>query len=219
MLRRNRKQNRGRKPRRSQRSNQAGARGSRLDPPELVTTFSTGHRFRFISATANFSLPVTRAMLLNLYTMATTTTNQFRMITGIKLNRIRLWGTPPALGASTQSAVGVEWKGQQGPSTEHTDVSMGVRPAYVSTRPPIDASNRWWSISGSNESEVIVNITTAVGTIIDIDTSVRFADDEAAVAAENGTGAASTVGQVYWNYLDGFASKKFAPVGGVTTLP
>jgi len=157
-------------------------------------------------------------MLLNLYTMATTTTQQDRIITAIKLKRIRMWTEPGALGGTAATNV-VEWKGLNAPSTIHSDTSMGVRPAFIDSRPPVDASNRWWSISGMNETEVLVNLAGANPTIIDIDCSVRFADDEAAVGGENGTGAASTIGKVYWNYLDGFTSKLLAPVGGVTILP
>jgi len=188
-----------------------------MSPPEFVPTFSTGHRFRF-SGSGTATKSITRAMLLNLFTMATTTTDQYRLITGVKLNRIRMWAEPAALGA-VQPMIAVEWIGLNSPSTIHSDTSMGVRPAVLTSRPPVDSSNRWWSISGSNESEVLVKITPAVGAIIDVDCSVRFADDEAPVVAQGGTAAAATVGQVYWNYLDGFASKTLIPVGGVSVLP
>lgn len=189
-----------------------------IRPPEIVTTLSLGHVFRFNSSNAFTSVPITRAMLLNLVSMATTTTNQFRTMTAIKLKRIRMWGQPAALGSANTRVV-CEWVGNQGPSTIHTDTASGVRPSYVDTRPPADSSDRWWSISGSNETEVLCKLTGQVGTIIDVHASIRMADNEAGVAAENGTAAGASVGHVYFNYLDGFASKILTPEGGVTALP
>lgn len=158
-------------------------------------------------------------MLLNLYSMATTTTNQNRIITAIKLKRVRVWGQPAAVGAAPAS-VQIEWVSNQAPSTLHSDMAIGVRPAFIETKPPADSSAKWWSISGSNETEVLFKLSSVGGGIqVDIQTAVQFADDEGAVSAENGTAASATVGKVYWNYLDGFASKQLSPVGGVTVLP
>jgi len=199
-----------------------GGRGNRAGPPEFESTFSTGHKFRFTyDATGGnlfTSLPITRAMLLNLYTMATTTTNQFRLITAIKLNRVQMWCQPPALDGVTHT-VSCEWRGANAPSTIHSDSTIGVRPAYVSTRPPEHSSSGWWSISGNLETEVLCALSGAGGTIVDIDCSVKFADSEAAVAGEAGTGAGAVVGTVYWNYLDGFTSNVLIPIGGVRALP
>jgi len=180
---------------------------------------SIGHKFRFTTLNqAVVALPITRAMLLNLYSMATTTTNQFRVLTAVKLKKLEVWVDPPALGSASTS-VHVEWVGNQAPSTIHSDASMGVRPAHVLSKPPADSSDRWWSISGVNETETLFKITASAGSIIDVSMSLRYADDEAPVAAENGTGAGATVGHVYFNYLDGFASKLLVPTGGVTVLP
>lgn len=196
-----------------------GLRGTTISPPEFVPTLSLGHKFRFSTGVAFTGLPVTRAMLLNLYTMATTTSNQNRLVTAVKLKRVQVWGSPPIMGSGAPTTVVVEWLGNQAPSTIHSDTGMGVRPSYVSSRPPVDSSDRWWSISGTNESEVLFKISGPIGTVIDIQAAVRLADDEAAVAAENGTAVMSTVGKVYFNYLDGFASKLLTPAGGVSILP
>lgn len=201
------------------RKNGAPKMRNRRCPPEFVPTFTMGHKFRFVVPSGAVSKkPITRAMLLNLYTMATTDTLQSRLITAIKLKRIEIWGTVPALGA-TPGNVQLEWVGTNAPSTLHSDTSNGIMPAYISTRPPIDSSDRWWSISGSGETDQLCLISCPQFSTIDVTCSIRFADDEAAVAAEPGTGAAATAGTVYWNYLDGFASKQFAPAGGVTILP
>lgn len=189
-----------------------------MSPPEFTSTFSMGRTFRFTTVAALVRQPITRAMLLNLYTMATTTTNQNRLITAIKLKRVRVWGSVSVLG-SAPGDVQVEWLSSNAPSVIHSDTGNGIRPPRVSTKPPPDTSERWWSISGSNETENLFTISCPMYTTIDIACSVRLADNEAAVAAESGTAAGATVGRVYWNYLDGFASKQCAPRGGVTILP
>jgi len=201
---------------------QLGGGGRRMrsagGPPEFISTPSVGKTFRFTNATAVVSLPITRNMLLNLMTVATTTTNQARIFDAVKLKRVRCWGEPPALG-SAPTSLQVEWLGNQAPSTIHSDTAIGVRPAFVDTRPPLDSSDRWWSISGTNGSEVLFNYTGPAGSIVDVMLSFRLNDDEAAIFGEAGTAAGATIGVMYYNYLDGFASKKLAPVGGVNILP
>jgi hypothetical protein len=95
-----------------------------------------------------------------------------------------------------------------------------VQPAYLDTRPPKESSAQWWCLSGTNETEVLFKLTGPVGTVVDVHCDVRYIDSQNATAAENGTGAASSVGKVYWNYLDGFAGTKgYTPTGGVAVLP
>ncbi len=212
--------------RRSQRSPGARGGGRKLalgeesHPPEFMATLCAGHVFRFTTASGTFGpVPVTRRNLLQLYSMAVTTSNQYRLFSAIKLNKVRVWGQPAALG-SLNSPITVEWLGTDAPSVIHSDTSSGVRPSFVETKPPRNSSAQWWSTSGgSNETDVLFNIAGPTGTIVDVHCSVRFADDEAPVVSEAGTGAAATIGHVYFNYLDGFASKKLIPDGGVTVLP
>ncbi len=202
--------------RKAPRKARKGQGRARVAPPQFVSTLALGHRFRFTGSGTSKS--VTRGMLLNLVSMATTTTNQYRLLQAVRVKRVQVWGQAPSLGSAGAPVV-VEWVGYQAPSTIHSDTPMGVMPAYVSARPPKDASNRWWSISGTNESEVLFKLTCGAGSVIDVSLTCRLIDDEVATAAENGTAAASTVGTIYWNYLDGYASKAFAPTGGVTILP
>ncbi len=186
-------------------------------PPQFMSTVQSSHKFRFTAAAAS-SVIITRAQLLNLISMATTTTNQYRVIAAIKLNRVEAWVNPPVLGAAS-SQVALEWMGTYAPTNTVADSSMGVSPAHIRTKPPKESSASWWSLSGTNESTELFAFTFSIGAIIDIDVSINFVESEGATAAENGTAAASTVGRVYYNYLDGFATKRLAPVGGVTVLP
>jgi len=195
---------------------------NRAGPPEFVSTMSFGHKFRFtydaVGSNVFTSLPITRAMLLNLVTVATTTSAQYRLIAAIKLNRIQMWCQPPALDGIPHS-ISCEWRGANAPSTLHSDSTMGIRPAYLSTRPPPNSSAGWWTSTSSTESEVLCALSGSGGSIVDVDCSVRLIDNEAADAGEDGTGAGAVAGTVYWNYLDGFASNFLIPLGGVRVLP
>ncbi len=194
------------------------AKSNRSGPAEFVPTLSLGHRFRFSSPTASLGLPILRQYLLNLVTMATTTSVQHRIIDAIKLNRVQVWSQPPVLGGVSTPIV-VEWVGNHSPSTIHSDTAIGVRPGFVDSVPPADSSNRWWSISGTDEGETLFKVSCPAGSVIDVTCTLRLIDDEAAVLGEAGTGGASTVGTIYFNYLDSFSSKALLPTGGVRVLP
>jgi len=180
-------------------------------PPPFTATISANKTFRFSSGTNAGTFPITRGMLLNLVSMCSVAvgSSQARLLNAVRLKSVEMWGNPPLLGG-VPVVTSVEWVGQNSPSTLISDTSMGVNAAHVLARPPPDSSNRWWSITGSNESEVLFEIEVPAGTIIDVKAAIRFIDDEAGVSAE--AGAAATLGTVYYNYLDGFASKKLAPI-------
>jgi len=151
--------------------------------------------------------------------MATTTTNQFRLFGAVRLKNVNIWAV--ALSSATQqTTAAIEWIGVNAPSTVHSDTTMGnARPLHVFSRPPPNASNRWWSIYNQNEAEVLFEVTAPQGAIIDIVVNFKLQDDEGAMAAPAGTGAGSTVGVIYAGYLDGFASKQLSPISGNPTLP
>jgi hypothetical protein len=187
----------------------------RLAPPEFIPSPAFGHVFRFTNGSNTGVFNITRGNMLNLIQVAVTAITTMRPIEAIKLNGLRLWSNPPALGAAP-TTVSVEWDGVQGPSTLHSDTSMGVRPACVLTRPPRDASERWWSMSGNNEADQLFQLVLPADTVIDVLTSIRLVDNEASTPGEVPAGA--TPGTLYYDYLDGIASAKLAPVS-VAVLP
>lgn len=204
----------------SKNQGRGGSRLSSVKPPEIVSTVCAGHTFRFLGSTAGTAIPVSRANLLNLMSMATTTTNQFRVLSAIKIKRVTLWNEPVALGGAPVAA-SIEWSGSDDePSTIHSDTALGVRPAFVSTVPPKQSLAAFWSTSGaSNEADILFFIRTASTAVVDIQCSLRYVDDEIATASENGTAAGSAVGTIYFHPLDGFASGLLPASGGVRVLP
>jgi hypothetical protein len=207
MERRNRKSKRSRKPR-----NRGG--GSQLQPPAFKPTLSLSHKFRFTCA-AGGTVQVNRANLLNLVCVATTATTTVRVIEAIRLRRVEIWTNPVALG-SPPTTCQLEWQGSNAPSTVISDTSMGVRPAHIRTSPPPNSSNRWWSMSGTDEGDVLFDMVLPANSIIDVTTQVRMVEQETPTAGDVPAGA--TVGRLYGDYLDGIISGLCAPVG-FTILP
>lgn len=183
-------------------------------PPAFVPTLRLSHKFRFQNA-AGSTVSITRKNLLNLIQVATSATTTIRVIEGIRLRSLELWVNPVALG-STPSTAQIEWAGENSPSTVVSDTSMGVLPVHIRTTPPPSSSNRWWSMSGSQETDVLFTIAVPANSVLDVIVEIRTVEQEAPVAGDIPVGA--VLGTTYGNYLDGIAGAAWAPVGW-TVLP
>jgi hypothetical protein len=212
MQRRQSRKNRSRNPRNRQKRGRAVLR---MSPPEFTPSPTFGHKFRFANGSNNGTFIITRANMLNLMQVAVTAVTTMRPIEAIKLNLVEVWSNPTALG-SPPNVCSVEWVGNQGPSVIHSDSSMGVRAAHVRTRPPKDASERWWSMSNFTETDQLFTLVLPADSVVDVSTSIRLVDNESTIAGDIPAGA--TPGTFYYDYLDGIASGKLAPVS-VAVLP
>jgi len=210
-------------PRQNLRKQQGSARRSAAtnlqSPPEFISTLLVTQKLRFEALTGPaVKVPITRAQIQNLVTMATTTTVQNRLFAAAKLTRVQVWSPTASTGIPSTSSV--EWLGLNSPSVTHSDTSMGMmRNAHIDTRPPNKASERLWSTNGQDENEVLFSISCPQYAIVDVTIVFRMIDSEGAIAGESGTGAGSVAGRIYLNYLDGFASKILAPISNGLTLP
>jgi hypothetical protein len=110
----------------------------------------------------------------------------------------------------------LEWLGENGPSTVISDTSMGVRPGRLSTRPPTSSSNRWWCMSGSQETDQVFSLAVPAQTVLDLTLECRFVEQEPPTAGPIAAGA--TLGQIYGTPLDGSSGGIWVPVG-YTVLP
>jgi len=212
MLRNQRNSQRPRGSRRGGRTRALGGGGGRsaLQPPPFVPTMALSHKFRFTSGGQSGTFSITRGKLLNLVVLATSTTATVRLFEAVRLKNVEVWANPSALGSAPVIAA-IEWLGENSPSTVISDTSMGVRPAHVSSAPPPSASNRWWCISGTSESDVMFSLTVPTESVIDVTLELRLVEQEAPTQGEAPT--AATAGQVYGDYLDGMATSSLAPVG------
>lgn len=187
-----------------------------MQPPPYIPTLSLSHKFRFLSGTNSGNFSITRGNLLNLLVTATTAITTVRQATAVRLKSVEVWTNPTALG-SAPPGVRIEWLGENSPSTIMSDVPMGVRPGHIRAIPPPSSSNRWWSISGMSEADVLFVLGLPANAVIDVTLDMRLVVNESPVAGDVPAGAA--VGQVYCDYLDGLASGKLNPDGGYLALP
>jgi len=192
-----------------------GGRRSSLQPPAFIPTLSLSHKFRYENGGNSGTFNITRGNLLNQILIATSTMTTVRIIEAIRLKSVEVWGSPPALG-SAPTDIQVEWLGENSPSTVISDTSMGIRPSHVATSPPPSSSNKWWSISGTSEADVLFSITLPAESVIDVNCELRLVEKETPIAGD--AAVAATLGQVYGDYLDGIASGKLVP-SGFTVLP
>jgi hypothetical protein len=207
-----------RRPARRGTRSRAGAAG--MQPPSFTPTIKSAHRFRFNALGGALDVPVTRKNILNLVLVATSDSSTVRLFEGVRLKSVEMW-TNPIIGVGSDAAsplqtCSIEWLGENSPSTIISDTSMGVRPAHVFSKPPPSASNRWWSMSGPLETDILFSLSAPPSTIIDVVVDLRFVEQEAPTVGDYPTGA--TLGQVYGDYLDGIITGNFAPVG-YTVLP
>jgi len=183
-------------------------------PPPFHPTVCSVHRFRFVANSAA-TVTITRKNLLNLLLVATSATSTVRVIEGIRLRRVNIWSNPViGVGAAVPSPLQtaqLEWIGENSPSTVISDTTMGVRPLHLSTSPPPSASNRWWSMSGFQETDDLFSLILPAASIVDVSVDIRFVEQEAPTAGDTPAGA--TLGQMYGGYLDGIATALLTPIG------
>jgi len=174
-------------------------------PLQFDSTKHTRGRARY-GFTSGQTVQLTRAMLLNHLVMNTASgTANYRLFTGFRLKSIHLWTA-----AANNNIISVEWTSTYGPSQIASDTSCGTSiPAAVHTSPPKDSLAAFWSLTGSNEADVVAIIIGPTGTFCDITYEAILQNGETPVLAT--TTANGTVGTVYMTYLGGVTSTGAVP--------
>jgi hypothetical protein len=195
-----------------------GQRADSRKPPQLNThpTITAKYRFTVTSAmvaTYCGSYSIQEAIGV----MAVTSTSAFPIAPVFRLNRLQIWGTTPAAGSS--SVIGVVF-GSASQSFEDgsqwQDVSSNPSaPPYLDVRPPKKSLVGNWMQPSDGFNVGLFGITAGVGSIIDM--TVSFKLNDAAVIATGSPGgitvAGATVGQMYYEGIDGRVSGKTLPMG------
>jgi hypothetical protein len=197
-----------RNQRRGRRGGRNGENQAVAHPPQFVATKMITSRSRFRAAAANGALSVTRAILLNTLVMnsASGTTN-YRLFSGIRLRSIEMWFSS----ASSTTPISVEWTSTYGPSRIVSDSPVGTaQPAHVKSTPPPQSLASFWSLTGQNESEVVMILSYDTPAFIDITYDAILQNGEAAVSVT--TTANGAVGRVYHTYLSGVTTTDLVPV-------
>jgi len=190
--------------------------------PMFRSTIRFRHMFRFQSTNTSSSntLSITRADLLNLVTVGNFSANKlYRIFSGAKLNKIEMRnpGASSVAGSDTELTTGsVEWTSTYGPSSEISDSGTPLHPLFITTSPPRQSLASFWSLTGFNESDVLMIIVVPSLAIVDLWVEFVMQDGQTPVLL---TPTADPVdGQVYAVYLDGVVSGVLKPVSYTSIL-
>lgn len=207
-----RRSNRGTSSRR--RNNRPRARNQMTrnssHPPQFRANTQFAHRIRYTGA-ASFSSTVSRGQLLSTFLLNLANGTSFgRLVSAIRVKRIEMWGAA-VTSASSAASVAVTWLSNYGPNSEVSDSSTSTAsPAHLITGPPAQSLASFWSIAGSNESEIVFRVAGPIGTIIDVWYDFTLVDGVGTTVTTTNAGSTNNL---YVTDLDGPAgSAQIVPV-------
>lgn len=211
-----RKTRNGRRQSRKPRPEGSAQRGpGRREPGEITLSFSMHKTVRYTVVAATNTWPITREELLNLFYMGTGTNSARRIIGSIRLRKIVIYGEgafPTTGSTAIVTSPEIKWLGT-GPQSKKAMTSFGGQPQYVSSRPPPRSFAGFWSETGTNEAEVLLEITAGTGNIIDVTVDFIIQNDDPQIASALVTSATATAGIIYYNNLGGAVSTIQPQVG------
>ncbi len=150
--------------------------------PEFVRVF------RFSASEAVSDIPITRQCLLRLiYDWNAVQTIGYFLFSGIKLDRVCIWGNNDTNSFST---VSLEWQSRNGPSNLLTDTGTLSRPAHVSTAPPRNSLAGFWSQfrdGVTTNQEVLFYLSCPQGSIVDVHVTCVIANGNAGTEVDHVT--------------------------------
>jgi hypothetical protein len=218
-----------RRSRRSAQNRQRSAGRIPRSPPSINATIRFNQTLRFKTLAAVTSQKsVERGDLLNAYLMVINTVPGSmivaRMFHAVKVNRVTIWAVAGA-GTDDFDAVdiSVTWLSTYGPASVKTDSGNAFNTAAMTTKPPRQSLASYWSLSSSNETDVLfriganqtsAGITIPKGFIIDI--ACSFVCEAVTSVQLNYVSSGSfTTGSVYRSYLGevGNTTPEWEPVG------
>jgi hypothetical protein len=162
---------------------------------------------------------ITRAMMLSTYLVNLgSTTSNARVLQAIKLNRIEIFGAG-ASGVASTSFCAVQWLSTLGPATEFIDTSTSTAsPPHLITTPPPNTLASFWSIAGSNETEVLLKIYCVTNSVVDVSFEAVFADGAPLLGSVITTTNAGSNSYLYVSYFDGPYASGVYPAMAVATI-
>jgi len=209
---------------------QISAEGMQYDatPPMLNADVKSGHIFRFqVNYTSSpVSFSITRAKLLQLLIMnAKSDTTNYRLLASIRLNSVSVYPIASTGGGAGGDAIAtntlMSWLSTNGPDTNLSITSTPLHPRALHSRPPKTSLAKFWSRTGSNESEVLFIFSPANNSIIDLHCTIVLqnqilsADPPVLVT----TGASGVAGTIYTVPLDGVAiTPQLSPIAYSTLV-
>jgi hypothetical protein len=185
-------------------------------PGSLRTDDLVSTSFRYVCGTSVTAGSVTRGKLLNLIGLASSSTNAYRIISGIRLRAVHIWtDSSPASGTVDTSTF--EWTGGYTRPSVTTTSAMGTSGVtYQRHVPPKFSLAADWSISGVAESDVLFAYNVTVGDVVQLDVTYQLQNAVTGNYIEQTiTTVSMAAGYIYSYSLDGGA--KLVSVGRLAT--
>jgi len=194
-------------PKKPQRKN-GGSTGEVFFHPPPIPSYTLQHRcrMRFIVIATLAGQSITWSNLIDTIGFVASATSGYNVFREVKVNEIEVWDIAANQGAV--STISVLWNendsNQAGDGRLVSDMSLGVVPAHVRTRPTKNSLSSKWHIGFGPNTVNAFQISASGGCVIDVDLSYRG----------NGTGQVNgealalvggIVGATFWRGLDGLA--------------
>jgi len=96
--------------------------------------------------------------------------------------------------------VQLQWSSNYGPTSEFSDTGNAFAPAHLIVTPPPQSLASFWSLTGSNESEILATYSCSIFTTVDVYVDMVLEDGESVATVT--TTASGVAGQLYAGYLD-----------------
>jgi len=146
-------------------------------------------------------------------------TTAFSVLGAIKIVSVRMWAFAASGDTSLNNvSADLTWFSANGPDSRLEDIGNSVRPAYISSRPPVRSLAAFWTNASSTLSEnlITLNTTATSGTIVDVHFQYTLVDGPARTLTIVAVGSDNLL----FNNLDNstnsgamYASSNLVPVG------
>jgi len=168
--------------------------------PQITASVNISQVFRFTATSTMADLTITRGDILNLLQVGIVSGaagNTARLMRGAKINKLEVYMAPTAAGTNNFN---LTWHSQFGcPKTLSMSTLGSAEIGYLNSRPPRDSAAELWSVTGTNETEVLFAMDVPISTVIDIHVTWQLQDFTSespvpVIAAGNATTISGIVG-------------------------
>jgi hypothetical protein len=185
-----------------------------IDHPPMLDAYNITHAvaLRFTSSSSQLNKVITYQNLHDTILIATTATQGFQLFDQCRIRKISVWGQAVV---GTISTVAVDFVTSTGDRDYKTDTSLGIKPAYVRTKPSAKSLASFWQLSTAGNA---FELSCPAQSIIDVHLSFRTSNAPPTAAQNVLVGA--TPGDIYYRGLDGaaFATTTLFPPTGVLSI-
>jgi len=186
-----------------------------MEHPPQLNNYQVVHSttLRFTVKADALETPITFDNLLDCILVADTAIHGFQLFDTVKIKFMELWGMA-ALGSP--STVGLQFfTTGTGDLDQHTDTSLGVKPAYVRAGPSSKSLASFWSGPGGVQAFLL---TAPAGSIIDLHVVYRTSTSTPTAVTNPLVGAVP--GEIYFRGLDALdiTTTNFPPPVGIPSI-